>query len=55
MAIVEKLVEYQVDGHPRGDKVWLVDFAHPEDNDFRVVNQFTIVENNPSSGSGCSG
>ena len=39
-------VEYQKDGITRGDKVWLIDFAHPENNDYLVVNQFTIVENN---------
>jgi type I restriction enzyme R subunit len=26
-------------------KVWLIDFQHPENNDFKAVNQFTIVEN----------
>lgn len=30
----------------RGDKVWLVDFEHPENNEFVVCNQFTVVENN---------
>ncbi|HPX96448.1 MAG TPA: type I restriction endonuclease, partial [Brevefilum fermentans] len=38
-------VTYQQAGYPRGDYVWLVDFAHPENNDFCVVNQFTVVEN----------
>ena len=38
-------VTYQRDGHPRGDYVWLVDFDHPENNEFTVVNQFTVVEN----------
>ncbi len=28
------------------DKVWLVDFVHPENNNWLAVNQFTIVENN---------
>ncbi|MCB2160477.1 type I restriction endonuclease subunit R [bacterium] len=37
-------VVYQQDGHPRGDYVWLVDFDHPENNEFNVVNQFTVVE-----------
>lgn len=27
------------------DKVWLVDAAHPENNDWLAVNQFTVVEN----------
>jgi len=33
------------DGDERGDRVWLVDFANPLNNDFLVVNQFTIIEN----------
>lgn len=37
---------YQKDGAERGDLVWLVDFDNPENNDFAVVNQFTVVENN---------
>ena len=39
-------VTYQVNGHTRGDLVWLVDFKKPENNDFLVVNQFTVIENN---------
>ena len=39
-------VTYQKDGQARGDLVWLVDFAHPENNDYLAVNQFTVVENN---------
>ena len=38
-------VEFQENGTTRGDKVWLVDFEHPEENEFLVVNQFTIAEN----------
>ncbi|MBL1352317.1 MAG: type I restriction endonuclease subunit R, partial [Zetaproteobacteria bacterium] len=38
-------VSYQKDGSQRGDLVWLVDFAHPENNDFVVANQFTVIEN----------
>ena len=33
------------DGDERGDRAWLVDFENPLNNDFLVVNQFTIVEN----------
>ncbi|MBU1054795.1 MAG: type I restriction endonuclease subunit R [Proteobacteria bacterium] len=33
-------------GHSRGDLVWLVDFENPENNDFLVANQFTVIENN---------
>ena len=39
-------VSYQKDGADRGDLVWLVDFNHPENNEFLVTNQFTVVENN---------
>ncbi len=38
-------VQYQQDGHTRGDLLWLIDFEHPENNDFLVVNQFTVIEN----------
>ncbi|NLN71031.1 MAG: type I restriction endonuclease subunit R [Chloroflexi bacterium] len=38
-------VTYQQAGYPRGDYVWLIDFAHPENNEFYVVNQFTVLEN----------
>lgn len=37
-------VTYQKDGHPRGDLVWPIDFLHPLNNDFLVVNQFTVIE-----------
>lgn len=37
-------VSYQKDGQQRGDLVWLVDFNTPENNDFIVANQFTVVE-----------
>ncbi|MCK5057316.1 MAG: type I restriction endonuclease subunit R [Candidatus Aminicenantes bacterium] len=39
-------VEFQKEGLTRGDKVWLVDFNDPANNEFLVVNQFTVVENN---------
>nr|WP_219350104.1 type I restriction endonuclease [Desulfurobacterium atlanticum] len=39
-------VSYQKNGEERGDYVWLVDFENPENNDFLVVNQFTVIENN---------
>ncbi|HOW14869.1 type I restriction endonuclease subunit R [Methanosarcina sp.] len=38
-------VSYRKDGADRGDLVWLVDFNDPENNDFLVANQFTVVEN----------
>lgn len=41
-------IEIEVMGEEgiKGDKVWLVDFAHPENNEFVVCNQFTVIENN---------
>jgi type I restriction enzyme R subunit len=39
-------VTFQKGGHSRGDLVWLVDFKNPENNDFLVANQFTVIENN---------
>ena len=38
-------VSRQQDGDERGDLVWLIDFAHPENNEFVVANQFTVIEN----------
>lgn len=38
-------VTYQKDGHERGDLVFLIDFDNPENNEFLVVNQFTVIEN----------
>ncbi|MEZ4931697.1 MAG: type I restriction endonuclease [Saprospiraceae bacterium] len=38
-------VSKRVDGEDRGDKVWLVDFRQPDNNEFLVVNQFTVIEN----------
>ena len=39
-------VNKRVDGDDRGDRVWLIDFNNPYNNDFVVANQFTIIENN---------
>jgi len=38
-------ISYQKDGNSRGDLVWLIDFKNPENNDFLVTNQFTVIEN----------
>ena len=39
-------VEYRRhDGTIKGDKVRLIDFSNPTNNDFLVTNQFTVVEN----------
>ena len=38
-------VEFQTgNGEIRGDKVWLIDFDRPDNNDWLVTNQFTVVE-----------
>ena len=39
-------VSVHKEGAERGELVWLVDFDNPLNNDFTVVNQYTIVENN---------
>ncbi len=38
-------VSRQQDGNERGDFVWLIDFAKPENNEFVVASQFTVIEN----------
>lgn len=38
-------VEYHADGRTKYDKVWLIDFNHPENNNWLVANQFTVIEN----------
>lgn len=38
-------VSYSQDGQDRGDLVWLIDFDNPENNEFVVANQFTVIEN----------
>lgn len=37
-------VSYQKERRQRGDLVWLIDFNTPENNDFMVANQFTVME-----------
>ena len=45
--LVEKVkIPYQQDGYERSYEVALIDFAHPSNNEFLVVNQYTIIENN---------
>jgi type I restriction enzyme R subunit len=39
-------VEYRTGDRIAGDKVWLIDYAHPHKNEFLVVNQFTVIEGN---------
>ncbi|MBQ7456487.1 MAG: type I restriction endonuclease subunit R [Desulfovibrio sp.] len=36
-------VNYQKDGAERGELISLVDFEHPEENDFLAVNQFVVT------------
>src|SRR5690606_4891488 len=38
-------VNKRIDGDDRGDRVWIIDFSNPHNNDFVVANQFTIIEN----------
>jgi len=38
-------ITYRKNGEERGDIVWLIDFKNPQNNDFLVVNQFTVIEN----------
>jgi len=38
-------VTKQKEGEERGDRVWLIDFNNPLNNEFLVVNQYTIIEN----------
>jgi len=37
-------VAYQKDGRTVHDQAWLVDWNDPEENDWLVVNQFTVIE-----------
>ena len=41
-------IEIEVMGEEgiKGEKVWVVDFSHPENNEFLACNQFTVIENN---------
>ena len=39
-------IEYRKADRIAGDKVWLVDYENPSNNEFLVVNQFTIIEGN---------
>ena len=43
-------VRYQKDGNERGDLVWLIDFQNPENNEFTVVNQFTVTSTSSVTG-----
>jgi len=45
-------VAYQKDGNSRGDLVWLIDFNEPENNDFLVLNQYTVINSSALGGQG---
>nr|WP_228060566.1 MULTISPECIES: type I restriction endonuclease [unclassified Coleofasciculus] len=38
-------VEYQAENRTIYDKVWLIDFTNPDNNDWLAVNQLTVIEN----------
>lgn len=45
--LVEKVkIPYQQNGYERSHEIGLVDFDNPSNNQFLVVNQYTIIENN---------
>lgn len=45
--LVEKVkIPYQQNGYERSHEVALIDFENPNNNQYLVVNQFTIIENN---------
>lgn len=39
-------VEYRKADRIAGDKVWLIDYENPSNNEFLVINQFTVIEGN---------
>jgi len=39
-------VEYRKKDRIAGDKVWLIDYEKPSNNEFLVINQFTVLEGN---------
>lgn len=39
-------VEMRTESGIRGEKIYIVDFANPENNEFLAVNQFTVIEGN---------
>lgn len=38
-------VKFRTATGTRSDKVWLIDYKNPEQNNFLAVNQFTVIEN----------
>lgn len=43
-------VEVRTDSGIRGEKIYIVDFENPENNEFLAVNQFTVVESGVHAG-----
>jgi type I restriction enzyme R subunit len=39
-------IEYRKTDRIAGDKVWLIDYETPNNNEFLVINQFTVIEGN---------
>jgi len=39
-------VEFSTEHGMQGNKVWLIDFKTPANNEFLVCNQFTVIQNN---------
>ena len=42
----EVYIDDQKNGETRGEKVWLIDWDNPDNNQFLAVNQFTVIEDN---------
>ena len=42
-------VSFRHNGKVQHDKLWLLDFAQPDNNNWLVVNQFTVEDVNPRS------
>ncbi|MFM8341931.1 MAG: type I restriction endonuclease subunit R [Methylomonas sp.] len=38
-------VSHHQDGAERGEVVWLIDYANPDNNEFVIANQYTVIEN----------
>ncbi len=39
-------IEYRKEDRIAGDKVWLIDYTNPSNNEYLVINQFTVIEGN---------
>ncbi len=39
-------IEYRKGDRIAGDKVWLIDYENPSNNEFLVINQYTVIEGN---------